>query len=327
MSNLTVQQKTAKDAIQKSLNVMGDEIKKALPKHMDVSRFSRVVMTAVSRTPKLLDCNQHSFFGSLLLAAQLGLEPNGPDQKCYLIPYGQECQFQLGYRGLLDLCRRSGELSSIHAEIAYENDELEIILGLDPTIIHKPLLKGDRGQPVLAYSVAKLKDGSTDFVWMDVEQIEQARKMNKGKSPAWESWWSEMAKKVVMKRHLKTLPLNAEIQRAVDSDETVKRNYAQDMTEAQEGETLEEVDARVVEEAESAHATADERKAFYDFIGKKGLTQYLSVEEKTKIAGGVDREYLKALMSDELPKRKKEVEAAEVVPDQSADSDDTTEAL
>ena len=103
---LTKSQQDGLPILQKQLKKMEGEIAMALPKHMDKARFSRVVLTAVKRTPKLVDCTPASFFGSLLLSAQLGLEPNGPDQKCFLIPYGKECQFQLGYRGLLDLVRR-----------------------------------------------------------------------------------------------------------------------------------------------------------------------------------------------------------------------------
>jgi recombination protein RecT len=284
-----------REKFDKAMNVMGGKLREALPKHIDLARFTRIVSTAVGRNPALMDTTPASFFGSLLLAAQLGLEPNGPDQKCFLIPYKDQCQFQLGYRGLLDLARRSGELMSIHAEIAYENDELEIILGLNPTIIHKPLLKGDRGAVVLAYSVATLKDGSKDFTWMTVEEIEKARKANRGKSPAWESWWSEMAKKVVMKRHLKTLPLNAEIQRAVNSDETVKANITSDMTEAQERETMEEIEATVMQEEENSFAGQQEKSEFYDNINKAGITNRLTLEERTEINGRCTKERLKEL--------------------------------
>jgi recombination protein RecT len=289
-----------REKFDKAMNVMGGKLREALPKHIDLARFTRIVSTAVGRNPALMDTTPASFFGSLLLAAQLGLEPNGPDQKCFLIPYKDQCQFQLGYRGLLDLARRSGELSSIHAEIAYENDELEIILGLNPTIIHKPLLKGERGAAVLAYSVATLKDGSKDFTWMNVEEIEKARKANRGKSPAWESWWSEMAKKVVMKRHLKTLPLNAEIQRAVNSDETVKANITSDMTEAQERETMEEIEASIVE---NTRATSEDKAQFYESAKNAGLAHLITMQENTQIAAGCDLDFLASITAD-LPNRK-----------------------
>jgi len=303
MSELTVQQKSQKIQVQKNLNIMANEIKTALPKHMDSARFSRIVMTAVSRSPKLLECDQNSFFGCLLLSAQLGMEPNGPDQKAFLIPFGKECQFIMGYKGLLELCRRSGELSSIHAEIAYENDELEVILGIDPTIIHKPNLKGDRGEVVLAYSVARFKDGSKDFAWMTKSEIDRVRESSKSKnSPAWIQWWTEMAKKTVLKRHLKTLPMNAEIQNFIDNDESFKKTIREDMTEMAEGES--EAETKVLEEAQAKRATHADKAQFYDAVTKKGLAHLITAEETLKINGGCDFEWLSNLSKNELPNRK-----------------------
>jgi recombination protein RecT len=321
MSALTQVQKTAKQALEKSLNVMGDEIKKALPKHMDAGRFARVVMTAVSRTPKLLECDQHSFFGSLLLAAQLGLEPNGVDQKCFMIPYekknGQpECQFQLGYRGLLELSRRSGEISSIHAEVAYEKDDLEIVLGMDPSIIHKPFLKGERGVPVLVYSVVQLKDGGKDFIWMPWTEVEKIKSGQTGRLKDWQlanSPWTtypeEMAKKTCLKRHCKTLPLSAEIQNIVSSDESIKKDFNEDMTEPQE---YTDVDVDVNE----GIATAADKAEFYEWAEIQGIKHFLTAQERTEMQGTITvfkLDEMRNALIDRKPKEAKKDSKSEPV--------------
>ena len=95
------------------------EISKALPRVMTSERFSRMVLTAITQTPKLAQCSPQSFIGAMLNAAQLGLEPNTPLGQAYLIPYGNQCQFQIGYKGLIDLAHRSGEIKDIEAHIVY----------------------------------------------------------------------------------------------------------------------------------------------------------------------------------------------------------------
>lgn len=106
------------------------EIAKALPSVMTPERFARIVTTAVTNNPKLAQCTPQSFVGAMLNSAQLGLEPNTSLGQAYLIPYGNKCQFQIGYRGLLDLAFRTGEVKSITAEVVKENDTFEYELGL-----------------------------------------------------------------------------------------------------------------------------------------------------------------------------------------------------
>lgn len=245
------------------------QIAKALPNTMGAMRFMRVMSTAINKNPKLAQCTPQTLFGSMMLAAQLGLEPNSPTQQCFLIPYENrranttECQFQFGFRGLLEIVRRSGQVGDIYAEIVYENDTFELSLGINREIKHIPLLNGDRGKPKLAYAVAEILNGdkvSKAFTWMSVEEIEKARmtssneKFSKGKGydTPWSQWWDEMAKKTVLKRLCKTLPLSMDDMRRVEADFTVKANpHADDMLEDQDIE----VQADVVDsEPETADA-------------------------------------------------------------------------
>src|SRR5579872_5213167 len=93
------------------------QLQMALPKHLNVDRLLRIALTEYRRVPGLSKCTPESFYASLLQAGQLGIEPGGSLGQGYLIPYGTECKFMLGYRGMIDLARRSGEIESIGAHV------------------------------------------------------------------------------------------------------------------------------------------------------------------------------------------------------------------
>ena len=196
------------------------EIAKALPSVISAERFARIATTAVTQTPALAACSPQSFIGAMLTAASLGLEVNSPLGHAYLIPYGNNCQFQLGYRGMIELAYRSGDIKSIEAHIVYENDEFDFEFGLSPKLKHKPAKK-DRGDAVWAYAVYHTKEGGYGFEVMSVEDINRHRaKYSKAKNSPWDTEWSAMAKKTVLKRVLKYAPLKTEFARAMATDET-----------------------------------------------------------------------------------------------------------
>ena len=196
------------------------EIAKALPSVITPERFARMATTAVTQTPALATCTPQSFIGAMLTAAQLGLEPNTPLGQAYLIPYGQNCQFQLGYRGLIELAHRSGDIKSIEAHVVYADDEFDFEFGLEPRLKHKPAKK-DRGEATWIYAVYHTKDGGYGFEVMSVEDINRHKaKYSKAKNSPWDSAWEEMAKKTVIKKVLKYAPLKTEFARAMATDET-----------------------------------------------------------------------------------------------------------
>lgn len=209
---------------------MQPQIMKALPSAMTPERFTRICMTAISQNPQLAQCTTTSFAGAMMTAAQLGLEPNTPLGQAYLIPYKDykkgvtECQFQLGYRGLIELAHRSGELQSIEAHVVYEGDEFEYELGLDPKLKHKPAMK-DRGDITWVYAVYKLKSGGYGFEVMSVEDINKHRdKFSKAAGRGFSPWndnWEAMAKKTVIKRVLKYAPLASDFVKGMTEDESV----------------------------------------------------------------------------------------------------------
>ncbi len=226
------EQKTMKSYVRS----MEGEIAKALPSVITPERFSRMVLSAISTNPKLASCTPQSFLGAMMTSAQLGLEVNTPLGQAYLLPYDNrkkgitECQFQLGYKGLIDLAYRSGEVSIIQAHEVYENDDFEYELGMEPKLRHIPA-KINRGKVICYYAMFRTKDGGYGFDVMSVEDIQaHARKYSKayGSGP-WQTNFDEMAKKTVLKKVLKYAPLKSDFVRAAAQDESIKTEISEDM--------------------------------------------------------------------------------------------------
>ena len=207
----------------------------ALPKSMTAERLTRIVMTECRKVPALMQCNQESFFGAVLQCAQLGLEPGSALGHCYLLPFGNgksrdgrpNCQLIIGYRGMIDLARRSGQIVSINAYCVHEADEFEYELGLHPDIHHRPSPLAERGPVTYVYAVAVLKGGGVQFEVMSRAEIEAVRVQSKaGKSGPWVTHWDEMARKTVVRKLFKYLPVSIEAVRAVEIDEKSDRGEA-----------------------------------------------------------------------------------------------------
>ena len=226
----------AKASMQVYIKQMQGEIKKALPAVMTPERFTRIVLSALSANPKLAQTTPQSFLAAMMTAAQLGMEPNTPLGQAYLIPYYNsksrcnECQFQLGYKGLIDLAYRSGEVSIIQAQVVYEHDDFEYELGLDPKLKHKPATH-DRGNAIAYYAIFKTKDGGYGFEVMSIDDVTaHAKKYSKAyASSPWQSNFDEMAKKTVLKKVLKYAPLKSDFVRGITQDETIKTKIDEDM--------------------------------------------------------------------------------------------------
>lgn len=204
------------------------QFKLALGKSMDPERFTRVAMTTVRTNEGLQRCNPQSVLASLMLCAQLNLEP-GPLGHAYLVPFGNECTFIVGYQGLIELAYRSGQVLSIYAELVHEHDAFEQRLGTDRTIDHKPPPFGQpRGKVVGVYAVAKLRGGATQFVVMTADEVERIRQMSRGKnSLMWKDHWEAAAKKTVIRQLAKWIPKSTEMQAAIAADDAAERGAAQ----------------------------------------------------------------------------------------------------
>lgn len=223
-----VQQAGKAKGLQSLVMSMGPQIGKALPTVLTPERFTRIVLTALSSNHQLQECTPPSFLGAMMQAAQLGLEPNTPLGQAYLIPYRNhgvlECQFQIGYKGLLALFYRSGG-KDLQAHEVHEHDTFEYELGLEPKLRHVPALT-DRGPVILYYAVYHTKDGGSGFAVMSVDDIKAhmhqfSKAAGKGFSP-WSTNFDEMAKKTVIKKVLKYAPMATDFVRAVAADESIK---------------------------------------------------------------------------------------------------------
>lgn len=217
-----------------------NQIELALPRHLDTDRFTRIAITCIRTTPKLAECDAISLVGALMVSAQLGLEPGGPLGQAFLVPRWNnktktyDATFQLGYKGIIELARRSGQLMSIEAHEVCENDEFSYSYGLDDHLRHQPLLRGERGAPYAYYAIAKFKDGGHAFVVMSLEDIEgrkarsSSQKDGKFYGP-WTTDYDAMARKTCIRALAPYLPLSPELERAIRGDERVYRQVEPDL--------------------------------------------------------------------------------------------------
>lgn len=212
----------------------------SLPSGMSVDRFQRLLLTAVNTNPDLLDCTPNSFIAAGVTAAQLGLEPNDPRGLAYLIPFKKRVKvkddkgrdvwtetrivnFIIGYRGMLDLARRSGIVSSINAFPVFEGDTFEYQLGLDPHLKHVPGADCDDDPAKLThvYAVAKVQ-GEPQFVVLTRKQIERTKASSQGGASSYSPWnthYVEMALKTALRRLCKWLPQTVEMAAAQQLDD------------------------------------------------------------------------------------------------------------
>jgi recombination protein RecT len=199
----------------------------SLPAGMKVERFQRLLLTAVNTNPDLLTCDPRSFIAAGVTAAQLGLEPNDPRGLAYLIPFndrkkGRVVNFIIGYRGMLDLARRSGMVSSINAFPVFKGDTFEYRLGLDPHLEHIPAEDQDDAPENLThvYAVAKVQ-GEPQFVVLTRKQIDRTRSSSQGAKSSYSPWnthYVEMALKTALRKLCKWLPQTVEMARIDDLD-------------------------------------------------------------------------------------------------------------
>lgn len=209
--------------LRQNLDRMQPELKMALPAHVTVEKFSRVAMTAIQNNADLLNCDRKSLFGAIVRLAQDGLLPDG--REAALVKFGQQVQAMPMIAGVLKKIRQSGDVSKVSAQVVYENDVFVVKYGFDEDVEHSPpALDKPRGKPIGAYATAVLKDGSRLLEVMSLEEIEKVRNVSraKGNGP-WVSWWGEMARKTVMRRLSKRLPMSTDRDDDVfERDETMK---------------------------------------------------------------------------------------------------------
>jgi recombination protein RecT len=210
------------------------QIALALPKHMNPERMARIALTELRKNPKLSSCNIQSFACSILNASQAGLELGGIFGQAYLVPYGNECQLIIGFRGMVELAHRSGKIVNINADIVRLGDEFEYQNGRNPDLKHKPMM--DEGKPIThVYACASLANGGFQFVVMTKQEVDRISSKSKSKN-IWNEHYAEMAKKTAIRRLFKMLPVSAELAKVIALDDASERGEIIDLASYETGE-------------------------------------------------------------------------------------------
>jgi recombination protein RecT len=217
------------------------QIASALPRHLDADRLARICLTTIARTPELLDCSPNSLLGAIISAAQLGLEPDHIVGQAYLLPYRNrkqnrtDAQLIIGYKGMLELVRRSARVSSISSRLVCENDRFFYSYGLEEKLEHTPAADV-RGSITHVYAVARFVDGGHAFEVMSIDEVNKIRdRSSAAKRGPWVDYYPEMVRKTAIRRLFKYLPISIEergvnlLQRAIALDEAADAGIPQDL--------------------------------------------------------------------------------------------------
>lgn len=291
------------DTVQMAFEKMKGQFARVLPNHITPERLCRVALNACQSTPKLLQCERKSLLSAVMRAAQLGLEPDGVLGQAYLIPFNKntyvdgkwvktaEVQFIVGYKGLIDLARRSGDVSNLIAKEVYENDEFSIDWSQEIPFVHKPKMDGDRGEVTHFWAMARFKDGGFHWDYMTRQEVESIRNNSQGYKSAdtdkkkedsvWGKYFIEMGKKTIIRRIAKYLPMSVQ-----------KAGLTEDLAEAGKSFHIDDF-GDIVIDGEAEEIPQDAPK-----LGNEAVKEKLAKKAK---AAGADTE------TGELPKEESPV--------------------
>lgn len=219
--------KTFTDAL--STPAMQKRIASVLPKHMTAERVIKIAVSAISRNPLLMQCSVESVMKNVIIASELGLELNGALGHAYLVPFKNknqryEAQLIAGYKGLVELARRSGFVVGVEARAVYENDAFEYEYGLEPKLKHKPITSGEAGALKYVYAIARYKSGYSDFVVCALPEIARHRARSKAKDNGpWVTDYEAMALKTAVRVLMKLSPQSPEMAQAIEVEEREER--------------------------------------------------------------------------------------------------------
>lgn len=200
-----------------AIEKMTPQFKAALPAHVSVERFVRVTLTAIQTNPNLLEADRRTLFAAATKAAQMGLLPDGREGA--IVTFKGQAQWMPMVAGIMKLVRNSGEISTWSVQAVYENDQFDFCLGDEEHITHKPNLSS-RGKLIAVYSIVTMKDGEKSREVMSVEDVNAIRARSRsGESGPWKTDFAEMAKKTVVRRHAKRLPLSTDIDGVIKEDD------------------------------------------------------------------------------------------------------------
>lgn len=225
-----LQRANPQDGIQRMLQHAWPRIAAVMPKHMSSERLYQLAVSTINQTPRLAECDSASLLSCVMKCSALGLEPSAVDGlgRAYILPFRNhgrmQATFIIGYKGLIDLARRSGQLVSIHAQAVYQGDEFDYWEDEDGqhfkfrpnrSIEHTPNNLTD------VYVTASLVGGGKVFEHMTKAEVDAIRKRSKSANNGpWVTDYEAMALKTVIRRSARYLPMSTEALDAVASDET-----------------------------------------------------------------------------------------------------------
>jgi recombination protein RecT len=246
--------------VRSAIERMSPQFKAALPSHVSVDRFVRVTLTAVQTNPNLLNADRRTLFAAATKAAQMGLLPDGREGA--IVTFKDQAQWMPMVAGIMKLVRNSGEISTWSVQAVYENDQFDFCLGDEEHITHKPNL-ANRGKLIAVYSIVTMKDGEKSREVMSVEDVLAIKARSRsGNSGPWVSDFAEMAKKTVIRRHSKRLPLSTDIDGVLKEDDELfmpePAAPAQDAPQGAESASATKRPSRLQKVAEQAPAPADD---------------------------------------------------------------------
>ena len=199
---------------------VAQRMQEALANGVDIDTLKRVAVMEINKSRALQKCSPATVLTAVADAGRLGLSIGGALGQAYLVPYGSTCTMIVGYRGLIELARRSGGVQKVEAHTVRERDHFEIRYGSEDELVHRPQPFTDRGDVIGVYAIALLESGARQFVTMDTDEINAIRDRSRaGRNGPWVTDWAEMAKKTAVRRLIKMLPLSVEAQRAIDNDD------------------------------------------------------------------------------------------------------------
>lgn len=227
-------QQGGKPTLANQIQAMEKQFALAAPRGMEATQLVRDALTCLRQTPQLAECEPATVLGSLMTCAQLGLRP-GVLGHAWLLPFwdgrtkSRKAQLVIGYQGLVELAHRSGKIQSLIARTVYENDDFDVEYGLEDKLMHKPCLRGHKGQPLAYYAVAKLTTGGHAFFVMNHDEMLAYRdnnataKTRDGKVVGpWAQHFEAMAHKTCVRQLAKWLPKDTEFEQAIAADDSVR---------------------------------------------------------------------------------------------------------
>jgi len=282
------------------LNGQIGSLEKILPNNLGPERFVRTGLSLLRNNNKLMLCDPNTFCLSIMRAAELGLSVSSGVDEAYIIPYGQNAEFQIGYRGWLKLAMQHPDVQDIYGYTVFKGDTFSVKLGSTMELVHEPSFESTEAEKY--YAVVKFKNGSTRFEVMTKQQVEIHKNKYAAKnSPAWTGSFDAMALKTVLKKICKKIPATVDNQESnkltdaiqIDDDTEIKdfqNPYKTMQLQAEPSERLgekEEAKAIFLVAADNALANGV-TKAAIKSITKVDLTSFIAESDPATLIAAAD---------------------------------------